>query len=226
MLRALTRVLFDAVIVALALFLAAGTFAWSRAWILLGFLLVIRALSAVAIFRVNPALLRERATVLIHRDQPFIDKLILFAFMTTAFVCVPAIAALDTFRMQALPHPPLALSVFGLLLFTLGWIIIAAALRTNAFAVTVVRHQHEREQCVVDTGVYAFVRHPMYAGNPLVNVGLALWLGSYAAALFAIIPLALLMARIAHEEQFLLRELPGYREYTTRVIYKLIPGIW
>ena len=115
--RVLARVIADAVVVAIVLFVAAGTLAWRRAWILLAVLLVVRVLSAIAIFRVNPALLHERATVLIHRDQPWIDRLILLAFMTTAFVGVPAIAALDTFHWHVLPSPPLVLASLGLLLF-------------------------------------------------------------------------------------------------------------
>ena len=79
---------------------------------------------------------------------------------------------------------------------------------------------------MVDTGIYGLVRHPMYAGNPLVNVGLGLWLGSYAAALFAAVPLGLLMSRIVLEERFLRRELPGYPAYAARVRYRLLPGLW
>ncbi|MEP6729753.1 MAG: isoprenylcysteine carboxylmethyltransferase family protein [bacterium] len=189
-------------------------------------LIVVRALSAVAIFRVNPALLNERATVLIHRGQPWIDRLVLLTFMGTAFVALPAIAALDAFRWHVLATPPLGLAIMGLALFTTGWMIIGIALRANPFAVTVVRHQDERQHIVVDTGVYALIRHPMYAGNLLVNVGLGLWLGSYVAALFAAIPLGLLMVRIGLEERFLRRELPGYREYTVRVPYRLLPRLW
>jgi protein-S-isoprenylcysteine O-methyltransferase Ste14 len=226
MLRVLTRVIADAVVVAIVLFVAAGTVAWQRAWVLVAVLLVVRTLSAIAVFRVNPALLHERATVLIHGHQPWTDRLILLAFMGTAFVGVPAVAALDVFRWHMLPSPPLAIASVGLGLFALGWTIIAVALRANPFAVTVVRLQHEQQHTVVDTGIYSVVRHPMYAGNPLVNVGLSLWLGSYAAVLFAAIPLGILMVRIGFEERFLRRELPGYREYTARVPYRLLPGLW
>jgi protein-S-isoprenylcysteine O-methyltransferase Ste14 len=125
-----------------------------------------------------------------------------------------------------LPSPPFLLASLGLVLFALGWTIIAVALRTNPFAVTVVRLQNERQHTVVDTGIYSVVRHPMYAGNPAVNVGLSLWLGSYAAVVFAAIPLGLLMVRIGLEERFLRRELPGYREYVSRVPYRLLPGLW
>lgn len=226
MFRVLTRVIADAVVVAIVLFVAAGTLAWRRAWVLVAVLLVVRTLSAVAVFRVNPALLRERATVLIHQHQPWIDRLILLPFMATAFVGVPAVAALDAFHWHALPSPPLALASVGLVLFALGWTIIAAALRENPFAATVVRFQHERQHRVVASGIYSVVRHPMYAGNTLVNVGLSFWLGSYTAALFAAIPLGLLMGRIGLEERFLRRELPGYREYAARVPYRLLPGLW
>jgi protein-S-isoprenylcysteine O-methyltransferase Ste14 len=226
MFRVLTRVIADAVIVAIVLFVAAGTVAWQRAWVLVAVLLVVRTLSAIAVFRVNPALLRERATVLIHRHQAWTDRLILLAFMATAFVGVPAVAALDTFRWHVLPSPPRALASAGLALFVLGWTIIAVALRANPFAVTVVRLQNERQHTVVDIGIYNVVRHPMYAGNPLVNVGLSLWLGSYAAVMFAAIPLGLLMVRIGLEERFLRRALPGYREYVARVPYRLLPGLW
>jgi protein-S-isoprenylcysteine O-methyltransferase Ste14 len=226
MLRVLLRVVADAVVVAIVLFAAAGTLAWPRAWVLLAVLLAVRTLSAIAVFRVNPALLRERATVLIHREQPWADRVVLLAFMTTAFIGVPALAALDVFHWHVLPSPPPSLAALGLVLFALGWIIKALALRENAFAVTVVRLQAERQHTVVDTGIYNVVRHPMYAGSPFVHLGLSLWLGSYTAAFSVGLPLALLMVRIGLEERFLRRELPGYPQYMKRVPYRLLPGIW
>jgi protein-S-isoprenylcysteine O-methyltransferase Ste14 len=226
MLRVLARVVADAIVVAIVLFIAAGTVAWPRAWALIAVMLVVRISSAIVVFRVNPGLLRERATVLIHRHQPLIDRVVLLAFMTTAFVGVPAVAALDVFHAHLLPTPPLVLAAVGLVLFALGWVMIAVALRENPFAVTVVRHQDERQHIVVATGIYGVIRHPMYAGNVLVNVGLGLWLGSYIAALFATIPLTLLIIRILLEERFLRRELPAYDAYAARVPYRLLPGVW
>jgi protein-S-isoprenylcysteine O-methyltransferase Ste14 len=226
MLRILIRIVVDAVLVAVVLFVAAGTLAWQRAWILVAVLTAVRSASAIAVFRVHPALLRERATVLVHRHQPLADRVLLLVFIGTAFVGVPAVAALDVFHWHLLATPPLMLAITGLALFAVGWTIIAVALRTNSFAVTVVRLQDERHHTVVDTGIYRVIRHPMYAGNPLVNVGLSLWLGSYTAVLFATIPLCLLMMRISLEERFLRRELPGYLEYTARVPYRLVPGLW
>ena len=226
MLKVLLRITADAAVVGTVLFLAAGTLSWERAWLLLAVLFLVRVASAFAVFRVNPALLRERATVLVHRDQAWADRVLLFASMGTSFVGLPAVAALDVFRWPWLPEPPLLVTVAGLVLFAVGWVIIALALRANAFAVTVVRLQSERQHAVADTGVYRVVRHPMYAGSPCVNMGLGLWLGSYLAVVLDVIPLAILVVRIMLEERVLRNELPGYVEYTARVPYRLLPGIW
>jgi protein-S-isoprenylcysteine O-methyltransferase Ste14 len=90
----------------------------------------------------------------------------------------------------------------------------------------VVKHQAEREHRVVDTGVYAVVRHPMYAGIFIFNVGMALWLESYAGAIAALVPMALLASRIVFEERFLRERLNGYGAYTERVRYRLVPFVW
>jgi protein-S-isoprenylcysteine O-methyltransferase Ste14 len=193
---------------------------------LIAVLFLIRVATVITVFRVNPTLLRERARLPLHPAQPLADKLILFCFMVTAFVGVPAIAAFDIFHWHVSRPVPLPLAIIGLALFAGGWVLIALALRANAFAVTVVRVQPERKHVVVDAGAYSVVRHPMYAGNPMVTVGLSLWLGSYVAALCAILPLALLMLRIVLEERLLRRQMPGYSDYVKRVRYRLVPGVW
>jgi protein-S-isoprenylcysteine O-methyltransferase Ste14 len=205
---------------------AAGTLDWWRAWVVVGVLLVVRLVSAIVVFRVNPTLMRERATVLMHHDQPLVDRIVLLAFMTTAVIGVPVVAALDVFRWHLLPSPPVFVAGIGLAMVAIGWIIKALALRENAFAVTVVRLQSERHHQLVDTGVYRVVRHPMYAGSPFVHLGLSVWLESYTATLFAVVPLAMLIVRIGLEERFLRLRLVGYRDYMKRVPYRLVPGIW
>jgi protein-S-isoprenylcysteine O-methyltransferase Ste14 len=96
----------------------------------------------------------------------------------------------------------------------------------NAYAAPVVKLQKEREQHVIDTGPYRVVRHPMYSGFIPLLVGMALWLGSYAGALLAIVPIALLAVRTLFEERFLRRELTGYEEYMSRIRFRLIPFVW
>jgi protein-S-isoprenylcysteine O-methyltransferase Ste14 len=142
------------------------------------------------------------------------------------FAALVAFCSLDVFRLHLMPLPPSAVSFLGIVLFVAGWWIIALVLRTNAFAATVVRHQEERHHALVDSGVYAVVRHPMYAAMIPVLVGMCLWLQSYAGALLALVPLSILAARIVLEERFLRRTLAGYDAYTKRVRRRLIPGIW
>ena len=89
-----------------------------------------------------------------------------------------------------------------------------------------VRLQTDRAHVVVDVGVYALVRHPFYAADPLIFVGLALWLQSSAAALAAVVPVLLMVLRLQLEERFLRRALPGYAAYMVRVRHRLVPGIW
>jgi protein-S-isoprenylcysteine O-methyltransferase Ste14 len=114
-------------------------------------LLVVRIVSAVVVYRVNPALLRERARLPIHGDQPWSDKVLLLLVITTGFVGLPVVAGCDVFRWHVLPPPGTLVSALGLVLFVLGWVIKGMALRANAFATSVVRLQHERKHAVADT---------------------------------------------------------------------------
>ena len=226
MTRVLVRLVADAALIGILLFVSAGTVAWWRAWVLLAVLLIVRTGTALVVHQVNPELLQERTRLPIHREQPRTDKALLLAVLTTGFAGVPVIAGFDVFRWHVLPRPTPFVATIGLLVFTLGWVMKGLALRENAFATSVLRLQRERKHEVVDTGPYRIVRHPFYAGTPLVLVGMALWLGSYTSALFAVVPIALMLMRLEMEERFLRRELPGYNEYTMRVPHRLLPGIW
>lgn len=226
MLKITIRLVADAALVALLLFIGAGTLAWPRAWILLGSLLAIRVLGAIAVHRVNPALVRERAGLPIHAHQPPTDRVLVLAVLATGFLGLPLVTALDAFHWHLLARPHPAIGVIGLVLFALGWTLKSVALYANAFATTVVRLQDERGHVVADSGVYAIVRHPFYAADPLIFIGLGLWLESYTAAVCAIVPIALMVTRLRLEERFLRRELPGYAAYTMRVPHRLIPGVW
>lgn len=74
-------------------------------------------------------------------------------------------------------------------------------------------------------GPYRFVRHPMYAGYTLTHIGLLLAMPSiFNAALYAL-ALGLQIARI-HREERVLRLDPEYREFASRVRYRLIPYVF
>jgi protein-S-isoprenylcysteine O-methyltransferase Ste14 len=70
------------------------------------------------------------------------------------------------------------------------------------------------------------VRHPGYVAGALFCVGVALSLGSVWALVPAGLASALLVLRTRWEDQTLQAELPGYKEYTRRVRFRMIPGLW
>jgi protein-S-isoprenylcysteine O-methyltransferase Ste14 len=207
------------------LFWPAGTLWWWRAWAFLA-VVIISTVATMFFLRDRPDILNERFKSPIRKGQPLADKIILILFIAT-YLGMIVFIPLDVFRFHLLPPPGAFVSTLGLILFVVGWCIFSLALKENPFGIAAVRLQEERHHKVVDTGVYAKVRHPMYAGGILLIFGMPLWLKSYAAFLLAIIPTAILgVLRIKVEEQLLKEKLPGYAAYMEKVRYRLIPYIW
>ena len=222
--KVIARLIVDATIVAVILFASAGTLAWWRGWALVVALLTTRTIGAVIGYRVNPVLLRERAGMPLHADQSWPDRLLVVGVLVTGHLGLLAIAALDRFHWHLLPRPIPSLTAAGLGLFVIGWAIKGAALRANAFATVAVRSQGGH--AVATAGPYRVVRHPFYAADPLIFLGLSLWLESYTAAVASLVPIGLLVVRLLLEERFLRETLPGYHEYAKQVRYRLVPRLW
>jgi protein-S-isoprenylcysteine O-methyltransferase Ste14 len=207
------------------LLVPASTLYWWRAWVFIGGVLAGSVVTMATVFRGHEDLFNERMKPIIQKGQPRADKIAVALLVGTIYGLIIFIPV-DVFHLHLMRKPVVGVSSLGLALYVFGWTLMSLALRDNAFASAVVKHQEERHQVVVDTGVYSIVRHPMYAGVIPWMVGMPLWLESYAAAVLAIAPLGVLVLRIFIEEAFLRRELPGYTEYTERVRYRLIPFVW
>lgn len=218
-------VVFNVAFYALLLFVPAGTLHWWRAWVFLAITVAVMAAAIFSILPDNSGLFSERARGVIQKGQPLWDR-VLVILLVVSYVGQIVFIPLDVFRFHLMPKPGGLVSFLGLALYVAGWWIMTLAMKVNPFAVPVVRLQEERHQRVIDTGVYAVVRHPMYAGFVPMVVGPALWLESYVAALLAIVPIAVLAVRSVFEERFLKRELKGYDAYTEKVRYRLIPFLW
>lgn len=208
----------------LLLFVPAGRWAWPRAWIYMG-CMVAGTVATLIYLRNDEALINERLKGPIQKGQPLADRIVLGMFLVT-FAGLMIFISLDVFRFHLMNEPGTLVSMAGLVLFAAGWWVIALALHENAFAAPVIKYQKQRGQRVIDSGVYAKVRHPMYSGFVPFIVGTCLWLGSYAAALLSIVPIAVIATRIIIEERFLRRELEGYAAYVERTPYRLIPFVW
>jgi len=108
--------------------------------------------------------------------------------------------------------------------FLLAYMLYAEVLRENAYLSRTVEVQ--KGQKVIDTGLYAIVRHPMYSATVLLFLSMPLVLGSlYAFLIFLVYPF-LIAKRIKNEEAFLEKELKGCSAYRQKVKYRLIPFIW
>jgi protein-S-isoprenylcysteine O-methyltransferase Ste14 len=223
--RVILGVLLQPALLGLTLFYPPGSFAWPRAWALMAIFLVATVVSLVLLARGSPDLLAERFKPPLQRGQPVADKIVVVVFIA-AFAASIRFIPYEVFELRWLPAPGVVVATIGLAAVIAGWWIVLAAMRANAFAVPVVKSQEERHQRVVAEGPYAVVRHPMYAGIALVLLGMPLWLGSWAGALVALVPIAILAVRIGIEEDFLRRELPGYAAYAARVRARLVPGMW
>lgn len=143
------------------------------------------------------------------------------AFLQLCFLCY-VIPGFD-FRFHWSTVPVWLVIAANVVVF-LGYVFIFFVFRANRYASTII--QVEEKQKVIDSGPYGVVRHPMYLGLILMVLFTPLALGSYWALIpaFFIIPLNVL--RIKGEEEVLLRELPGYREYCQKTRYRLLPHIW
>jgi len=223
--KVIAGVAFNVVLYALLLFVPAGTLHWWRAWVFLAVTVAVMAAASFSILPDNSDLFSQRAKGIIQKGQPAWDRVIVI-LLVASYVGQIVFIPLDVFRFHLAPKPGQIVSLLGLALYVAGWWIITLAMKVNPFAVPVVRLQEERHQRVIDTGIYAVVRHPMYTGFVPMVVGPALWLGSYVAALLAIVPITVLAVRSLFEERFLKRELKGYDAYTEKVRYRLIPFVW
>jgi protein-S-isoprenylcysteine O-methyltransferase Ste14 len=218
-------IFYSVAIFAILLFLPAGTLHWWRAWVLLGVVLLSATATMLTVFPGNEGLLDERYKSPFQKGQPLADKIIT-PLLVAAFAGLLAFIPLDVFRFHLLGGPGIIVSSAGLILFAAGWWLMTLSLKRNTFAAPVIKYQEERNQIVIDTGPYAIVRHPMYTGGAMLMVGMPLWLQSYAGALLASVPIAVLAVRIVFVERLLRRELRGYEAYASRVRYRLIPLFW
>jgi protein-S-isoprenylcysteine O-methyltransferase Ste14 len=156
--------------------------------------------------------------------QPLVDSLGLLLYLAFT-LCWLAFIPSDVFRLKLLNTPPMIVQLFGALSVICGLSIAYLAIGQNRFAAPTIHDQSTEAQQVIQSGLYAVVRHPFYAGMLLVYPGAALWLGSYAAAIGSVGFLVLTLARIFIEERYLREHLPGYGPYAERVRAKLIPAL-
>ena len=204
--------------VGVLIFLPAGSISFFNGWLLMGILFIPMFVAGIVMMCKNPKLLAKRLQAKEkQREQSLVVKLSGLMFLA-GFI----LAGLDyRFQWLVLPKPvPFIASA----IFLAGYILYAEVLRENAYLSRTIEVQEGQK--VIDTGLYSVVRHPMYTATLLLFLAMPLVLGSlYAFIVFLAYPF-IIAKRIKHEEKVLCEELAGYREYTKKVKYRLLPFIW
>lgn len=100
------------------------------------------------------------------------------------------------------------------------------ATTVNNYFSSHVRIQKDHGHKVVDTGPYAYVRHPGYTFMIISAPATALVLSSLWTLIPALFPIPIFIIRTALEDKTLQNELTGYKDYAKRVRHKPIPNIW
>jgi len=219
--RAFRSSLFGILIMAVLLFLPAGTLNYWQAWVFMA--VFVSASTAVTVYLAihDPKLLERRMRAGPAAEKERSQKIIIFLAMM-GFMGLLVVPAFD--HRFGWSRVPTYVCLIGDALIAIGFLLVFFVVKVNAYAASTI--QVAEDQKVISTGPYALVRHPMYAGSFPILIGTPLALGSWWGLSALIVFVPVLIWRLVDEESFLRKNLPGYTEYTDKVRYRLVPHVW
>ncbi len=200
------------------LFLPAGTFNYIEAWIWIAMWLIPAVFVVRHFWKNDPDFLAHRMKVKEkEKEQRYIQQ-----YGALIFIAGFLIPGFD--KRYGWSSVPFEIVIVSDIIVCLAYMMVVRVFIENRYASHVVEVQ--KDQKVISTGPYSIVRHPMYVGSMVMFLFSPLALGSYWALIFSLLYSIMIIARIIGEEKVLLKELNGYEEYTHKVRFRLIPGIW
>ena len=223
------RFIFGSIIIilifpAVILFLS-GNWLWLEGWIFSLWFDAMVLSNVIYLYLKDPALLAERSKAPGSDNQKQWDKylvIVIYLWALVWFIIMP----LDAKRFGWSPLFPVWLKVLGGVALVPALYLIYQATVENTYLSTLVRIQTDRNQHVISTGVYGFVRHPLYLGCLLMTLAAPLLLGSLYGFIIGFIGVIAVVGRIIGEENMLVNELEGYEDYKKKVKYRLVPFVW
>ena len=216
--QGIIKLILGIVLVGLLLFAPANTFKFWNAWLFMGVLFVPMFIAGIVLMIKNPELLKKR----LNAKEKESEQKYVIALSGLMFIAGFIVAGFN-FRYKWFVFPN-AVVIVGTILFLISYLIYAEVLRENTYLSRTIEVQ--KNQKVIDTGLYGIVRHPMYMATIILFLSMPLILGSlYSFFIFLIYPI-IISFRIKNEEEVLEKNLKGYKEYKKKVKYKIIPYIW
>ena len=216
--QALGKILSGILILGLLIFLPAWSFQYWQGWLLMGILFVPMFVAGIILFAKNPSLLQKR----LNAKEEQQEQKAVIALSGLMFIAAFVLAGLN-WRFGWIPLPDWAIwTAAGI--FLAAYILYAEVLRENTYLSRTIEVQEGQK--VIDTGLYGVVRHPMYMATLVLFLAMPLVLGSLPSFAVMLLYIPIIAKRIRNEEAVLEEGLEGYREYKTRVKYKVIPFIW
>ncbi len=210
--------IFGFLLIALMLFLPAGTIHFPNALIFMAVLFIPMFVVGILLLVKNPTLLQKR----LNSKEKQSEQKIVILLSVLQFVASFLLAGFD-FRF-GWSHFPFWLTIVAVILFLASYALYCEVIRENEFLSRTVEIQ--QNQKVIDTGLYGIVRHPMYFATILLFWSMPLVLGSWIAFV-VMLPFPLtLVKRIKNEEKILQDGLNGYKEYMQKVKYRILPFVW
>lgn len=216
--EAITKIVVGIILIGLLLFIPAGTLSWLYGWIFMGMLFVPMFIAGIVMYFKAPDLLESR----LRAKETQSEQKQVIGFSGIMFLLVFILAGLN-YRFKWIILPEIAVYI-GIAIFLLSYALFGEVLRENRYLSRVIEVQ--KDQKVVDSGLYGIVRHPMYFATLFLFLSMPLVLNSLPSFIVMLSYIPIIVKRIRNEEEVLEKELLGYKEYKRKVRYRLIPFIY
>jgi protein-S-isoprenylcysteine O-methyltransferase Ste14 len=211
-------------IMALMFFWAAGTTDVPRGWLFIGMTAVYVWANALILAVYSPEVCNERQDWAKKKDTKKLDWFLLLSYGLMQFYIQTIVMGLDIANGWA--YLGMEFVIPGLMLFLGSVVLLVWAMTENKYFEVTVRIQKDRNQKVIRSGPYAYVRHPGYVAVILWAFAGPLVVGSLAGIVPGAIAAGIIIVRTRFEDNVLQKELNGYKEYAKKVRYRLLPGLW
>ena len=216
--EAVLKFLLGLILVGLFIFVPANTLNYWNGWLFMGLLFIPMFIAGIVMMLKAPNLLKKRLEVKEKEN----DQKLVVALSSVMFLAGFITAGLN-FRYNWIQLPDIVI-IIASIIFLLSYILYIEVLRENAFLSRTIEVQ--KEQKVIDKGLYKIVRHPMYFATLFLFLSMPLILGSFISLVIFLVYPFIIVKRIKNEEKVLEKKLNGYKEYKKKVKYKLIPFVW